>query len=252
MAVDYAKAVKYAIFSKEVYQTFDDRIAFSGLTERPILITDAGTDTQCALLLEGTALTIVFRGSESRVDWETNFDSPQERAEFDQQIIREEIVNNQQQVYPYTGTSTSGATMHQGFVRAYFAVRNQIHEYIRNHELSSVTATGHSLGGALATLCAVDVQYNFANQVTIDIYTYGAPKVGNEGFRDSFNRRVPNSYRFVHGMDIVPELPRWWQNYRHVEREIRIGRRFSWNFVSQRFKDHAIDKYIEVLKQSLP
>lgn len=139
--------------------------------------------------------------------------------------------------------------MHTGFVTAYFAVRDQIHHYIQNSAVSTVVATGHSLGGALATLCAVDIQYNFSDKVTIEAFTYGAPKVGNDGFRDSYNQRVPNSYRVVHGMDIVPELPRWWQGYRAVDKEFRIGQRFSINFITQRFKDHAIDRYIAVLRQ---
>jgi hypothetical protein len=50
-------------------------------------------------------------------------------------------------------------------------------------------------------------------------------------------------------MDMVAELPRPWQGgYHHVDKEFRIGRRFSLNFVSDRFKDHAIARYIEVLK----
>jgi predicted lipase len=163
-------------------------------------------------------------------------------------VIQQEIKANDEKVYPYTGESSSNALMHRGFVSAYFSVRSQIHEYLESHPLTGIVAAGHSLGGALATLCAVDIQYNFA-QLEIEAYTYGAPKVGNDGFRDSFNRRVPNSFRFVQGMDIVPELPRWWQGYRHVDLEVRIGKRFDINFVSQRFKDHAIEKYIEVLTE---
>lgn len=247
MAVDYSKAVKCALFCQEVYRNFS-MVVFDGLVETPVLISEDRTDTQCAILPEGSGITIVFRGSDSSFDWETNFDTQQERAEFDQQIIREEIVAEQEQVYPYPQPSSSNALMHRGFVRAYFSIRDQIHEYVNNHEITSVTTTGHSLGGALATLCAVDIQYNFENKVSIEAYTFGAPKVGNDGFRESFNRRVPNSYRFVHGMDIVAELPRWWQGYRHVDTELRIGSRLSLNFLSARFKDHAIDKYINLLK----
>ncbi|XGV95279.1 MAG: lipase family protein [Leptolyngbya sp. BL-A-14] len=248
MDVNYAKAVKYAVYSKEVYQDFNS-ITFGGLAEKPNLINEASTDTQCALLTEGNALTIAFRGSSSDTDWKTDFESQTERVKFDQNVIQEDIVGKQQKVYPYEAGSESGAEMHQGFVRAYFSVRPKIHDYLKSHDIASVTVTGHSLGGALAILCAVDIQYNFASKVPlIEVYTYGAPKVGNDAFRDSFNRRVPNSYRFVHGMDLVPELPRWWQGYRQVEKEFRIGQRFSLNFITQRFKDHAIDKYIEVLK----
>lgn len=248
MAIDYAKAIKYATFCKKVYENFDN-LRFDDLAVKPILISEPITDTQCAILTEGSTATIVFRGSESSQDWETNFDTSQEVAQFDHKVVNELIVESQEKVYPYAGSSSSGALMHRGFVSAYFAVRDQIHNYIKDHIVSSVIATGHSLGGALATLCAVDMQYNFADKVTIEAYTYGAPKVGNDGFRDSYNRRVPNSYRVIHGMDIVPELPRWWQGYRAVDRELRIGQRFSLNFISRRFKDHAIDRYIAELKQ---
>ncbi len=250
MQIDYSKALKYAIFCKKVYESFST-VQFDGITEKPVLISEPQTDTQCAILPEGAATTIVFRGSESSEDWETDFNTALERAQFDQKVIRELIVGPQEKTYPYAGPSSSGALMHRGFVAAYFAVREQIHDYINNYAVSSVVTTGHSLGGALATLCAVDIQYNFSDKVTtIEAYTYGAPKVGNDGFRDSYNERVPKSYRVVHGMDIVPELPRWWQGYRAVDKEFRIGQRFSLNFISQRFKDHAIDRYIEVLKQS--
>lgn len=246
MPVDYSKAVSCAIFCQEVYQNFDS-IRFNNFQDKPFLISNAQTDTQCAILPDGGNVTIVFRGSESQFDWETDFDTRQERAEFDKQVIKDEIVSDKEKVYPYESGSSSGALMHRGFVRAYFSVRDQIHDYVKTHEISSITTTGHSLGGALATLCAVDIQYNFA-KVAVEAYTYGAPKVGNEAFKESFNRRVPNSYRFAHGMDIVVELPRWWQGYRHVDQEIRIGRRFSLTFISSRFKDHAMDAYISVLK----
>jgi triacylglycerol lipase len=249
MNIDYARALRYATFCKTVYENFSGNIHFNGITEEPVLLSDPETDTQVAILPEGTAATIVFRGSESSEDWETDFNTKLEQAQFDQKVIRELIVGPQQKVYPYGEASSSGALMHSGFVKAYFAVRDQIHAYIKTHPVSRVVTTGHSLGGALATLCAVDVQYNFSDTVKIEAFTYGAPKVGNDGFRDSYNQRVPHSYRVVNGMDIVPEVPRWWQGYRAVNTEFRIGQRFSMNFISQRFKDHAIDRYIETLKQ---
>lgn len=248
MPIDYSEALKYAIFCQKIYENFST-VQFDGISVRPILISEPITDTQCAILTDKATAAIVFRGSESSEDWETDFNTTLERAQFQQKVVRELIVEPQEKTYPYSEASSSGALMHRGFVTAYFAVREQIHDYMRNSAVTSVVATGHSLGGALATLCAVDIQYNFSEKVTIEAYTYGAPKVGNDGFRDSYNRRVPNSYRVVHGMDIVPELPRWWQGYRAVDQEFRIGQRFSLNFVSQRFKDHAIERYVAVLKQ---
>jgi triacylglycerol lipase len=248
--MDYSKAIQCAILSREVYQDLS-QLRFSQFPNlKPFPIDQANTDTQCAILLDRDAMYIVFRGSEKQLDWDTNLDFTQEVFEFKQEVIREQIVEDQEKIYPYAAKSRSGAKMHRGFTTAFLSVRDRIHEFIKNNPASRVTVTGHSLGGALATLCAVDLQFNFSDQFSIDIYTFGAPRVGNDGFTDSFDRRMPESYRFINGMDIVPALPRWWQGYRHVNKEYRLGKRFSLNFLSQRFADHKIDHYIDAMKQA--
>ena len=70
--------------------------------------------------------------------------------------------------------------------------------------------TGHSLGGAMATLASVrltDEGYKVRA-----VYTYGSPRVGDRVFRDSY--RLAN-YRFVNDNDLVPHLPFRWC-YKHV------------------------------------
>jgi predicted lipase len=250
LIMDYSRALKCAQLSQEVYQDLSG-IQFTGFPDiTPNCIDQSDTDTQCAVLVDApeNGLYIVFRGSENRADWDTNLNLEKEVIDFQQEVIQEQIVENQETVYPYAGESKSGAKMHRGFVSAYMSVRNPIHTCLKNQSATHVVVTGHSLGGALATLAAVDLQYNFGNQAKIEIYTFGAPRVGNGGFRDSFNRRVPNSYRFIYGMDIVPALPRPWQGYSHVDKEYRLGSRFSLNFLSRRFKDHQIQNYIDALK----
>ncbi|GAB4384667.1 MAG: lipase family protein [Elainellaceae cyanobacterium] len=249
--VDYTKAYRCALLSQEVYRDFST-LKFSEFPNiTPDFIDQTNTDTQCAILSDTTGKTvyIAFRGSEKRLDWDTNLNLEQGVVNFQERVIQDKIVQQREQVYPYAGESSSGAKMHSGFSAAYMSVRKQIHEYLSTHDAATVTTTGHSLGGALATLCAVDVQYNFADKVAIDVYTFGSPRVGNDGFRDSFNRRVPDSFRFVYGMDIVAALPRPWQGYRHVDKEYRLGPRFSINFLSQRFKDHEISNYVKALKE---
>lgn len=250
-SIDYTKALKCAILSQEIYQDFE-QIQFSEFPDvTPELIDHAGTDTQCTILLDDRddSLYIVFRGSNSPIDWDHNFDFEQDVVNFEREIIRDRVIQNQQQIYPYDQESRSRVRMHHGFSRCYLSIRPKIHNYLQHHTVSNVTVAGHSLGGALATLCAVDIQYNFSDRIAIDVYTFGAPKVGGDSFRKSFNRRVPNSYRFVYGMDIVPALPRIWQGYRHINTENRLGKRLSLKFISQRFKDHVITNYVTALKE---
>ncbi len=58
--------------------------------------------------------------------------------------------------------------------------------------------TGHSMGGALASLVA-------AGRTPAALYTFGAPRVGNRDFVEAL--RVVPSFRIVNASDIVATLP---------------------------------------------
>ena len=74
------------------------------------------------------------------------------------------------------------------------------------HPVSSVKICGHSLGGALATLLALDVAANtaFTNPA---VYTYGSPRTGDSLFAATYDQVVKNSWRVANRLDIVPALP---------------------------------------------
>ena len=72
--------------------------------------------------------------------------------------------------------------------------------------VSSLTICGHSLGGALATLLALDVAANtsFKNPT---VYTYASPRTGDSSFASTYNQVVKKTFRIANRMDIVPKLP---------------------------------------------
>jgi triacylglycerol lipase len=90
--------------------------------------------------------------------------------------------------------------------------------------------TGHSLGGALATLCAIDVAANSKFHAPI-VYTIGSPRVGDAAFCNAFNRKVKYSWRIYNEVDLVTRVPpvtyvspitgRVW-HYEHVRSEYRL------------------------------
>jgi len=71
--------------------------------------------------------------------------------------------------------------------------------------------TGHSLGGALATLAALDASTSKKIPVTSGsspyLITYGSPRVGNYYFAMSVNTIIPVMFRVTHYNDIVPHVP---------------------------------------------
>lgn len=169
------------------------------------------TDTQAFAIIVNSILVIVFRGTEQKLqDWATD-------------------LNGFHQVYPYANTN-SKITVHQGVLKAYHSIRDQIHEIVKNsyERITTINCVGHSLGGGLATLCAVDMQYNFITR-NVKCYTYGALKVGNKAFVESYNRRLPDTYRFYIIRDVVPNLPPYWielktkGGYYHVSKGISLG-----------------------------
>lgn len=72
--------------------------------------------------------------------------------------------------------------------------------------VNSVAICGHSLGGALATLLALDVAVNTAYK-TPAVYTFGSPRTGDSLFAGTYDQVVTNSYRIANRLDIVPALP---------------------------------------------
>jgi hypothetical protein len=72
--------------------------------------------------------------------------------------------------------------------------------------VSSLTICGHSLGGALATLLALDVAANttFTNPT---VYTYASPRTGDPLFASTYDQVVKNSFRIANRIDLVPKLP---------------------------------------------
>ena len=110
---------------------------------------------------------------------------------------------------------------YRGFLKAYMTTREFIHSTIRkelSEELGDVLVTGHSLGGALASLCAYDLQIHTLipinkeletigtglgrnrkriRQLHLSLYSYGSPKVGNNNFVNLYNDTVPDTFRLV-------------------------------------------------------
>lgn len=87
---------------------------------------------------------------------------------------------------------------------------------------TSLTICGHSLGGALATLLALDVAANaeaaFQNPI---VYTYASPRTGDEQFIAKYNQLVATTNRLVDNADLVPQLPSD-PPYKHVGEAIEM------------------------------
>ncbi|HZC54273.1 MAG TPA: lipase family protein [Mycobacterium sp.] len=94
-----------------------------------------------------------------------------------------------------TGTATDSPTVVSALAKLAFP-----------RPVTSVTICGHSLGGALATLLALDVATNTVFKAPA-VYTYGSPRTGDSLFASTYDQVVTDSYRIANRLDIVPALP---------------------------------------------
>ena len=178
-------------------------------------------ETQGFIASTGKKMLIVFRGSDSLKDWVTN-------ARFKKRVLPYDVMNSRIRV-------------HSGFIEAYHLIRDFIHAHIETHKPEEVIVTGHSLGGALAILCALDIEYNF--DVKPKCIVFGCPRVGNLHFKRSFNRRIPDLTRVVNGCDIVTRIPSIFMLYFHAGRKFNIGTKRWYTRLTGSILDHFQDNY---------
>lgn len=136
--------------------------------------------------------------------------------------------------YEGSQIADDASCVHYGFLRAYHAVRDAVLSAVDSVVGESLPEyrlyfVGHSLGGALATLCAADFAAFHTEYVNnIACLSYGSPKVGNTGFARRYNKLVKNSFRVVNDSDVVVRMPksigeRNCERYHHVGRTVLIN-----------------------------
>jgi len=125
-------------------------------------------------------------------------------------------------IKPYA--NCENCEVHSGFDDCWQDMRPDVdrltHDLLARYPNATLHVTGHSLGAAIAQLCAVDMTLSL-NVSMGAIYTFGEPRVGNQAFRDFYVATLPNgSWRVIHYADPVPHLPWESMGYYHEPTEV--------------------------------
>ena len=107
-----------------------------------------------------------------------------------------------------------GVLCHSGFYNIYSTLQKQIRDEVINLGSVSIYISGHSLGGALATLCAYDLAY-----LKPKLFTYGSPRVFNTKGSQILNEEISEIQRVYNTEDIFTTVPlplAFDENYEHV------------------------------------
>lgn len=139
-------------------------------------------------------------------------------------------------------------------------------EEVLSYNTQPLWFCGHSLGGAMATLCAHRCYRSYIRSNPAELYTFGSPRVGDLAYvRDA---QLPH-YRWVNNCDLVPRMPPPWFGFRHTGEEVYLDRRgrlresTGWRRIRDRllgmldglrrgridaFSDHGIHQYVEAIR----
>jgi triacylglycerol lipase len=159
--------------------------------ERYVGESAAPADTQVPIAFiatSGNAIYVVFRGTKTISEWISD-------ATFAQVD------------YSYV---TNGGKTETGFTEIYATIRSGIIDKVAGlaagGSYTTLYVTGHSLGGALATVAAPELAAK-TPQLRPIVYTFAAPRAGNPVFTLNFNSSVTTSWRVANTNDEAPKVP---------------------------------------------
>lgn len=177
-------------------------------------------------------VVVVWRGTEGWRDWVQDLET------FDKET------------YPYA----NAGKVHQGFLDLYKSdpcrepLMAALEGLVKDKDFDVMHVTGHSLGGSLAVLNALDIATNLGVQPIM--WTFGGPRVGNTHFKKAFDKAVESCVRVVNKPDKVPKVPPWEFGYHHVkgQYEIDSSKVAKHGLVCY----HTMPTYLHMLESSSP
>ena len=193
----------------------------------------AGSDTQGYVAVRrgqegGPGMAVLaFRGTQQIKDWMTNLDA----ATVPVSSSRGETLGN----------------VHRGFNEAFLSVSDQIGPLLEGDEELPLFITGHSLGGALATLAT----WYLKGDSLAACYTFGAPRVGDNGLMDRFRTPI---YRIVNGADPIPFVPPSGRTVSFAKHALRLvgtiigplERVANWLIKYQGYRHYGFQRYLTI------
>lgn len=143
-------------------------------------------DTQAFVLEKADEIYVVFQGSQSPFDWFKNF------------------------CLELKGISDVGHH-HTGFMdvseKSFSQIGVHLLELMKKNSKAKVVLTGHSLGGAMATMYAFLLKQKYSDINIKSLITFGQPRCGDKPFSEYLNSLNIDYKRFINFGDYISDTP---------------------------------------------
>ena len=137
--------------------------------------------------------------------------------------------------------SKTEGKVHMGFKIELRKLWSDISGILEKKKQQQIWITGHSLGGAMATICASRLRGEPKGNIKA-LYTYGSPKVGGKKFVWNLDVIELEHHRFVNNNDIVTKVPLALMMYKHcgdlcyINYHGNIRKMTTWQRIKDQFR----------------
>ncbi|MEO8255643.1 MAG: lipase family protein [Flavobacterium sp.] len=261
MNSDFKRYLELAKVCKAVYGSpvRQDLIKYNGIAMKGQKIIHGSLNRGfCRLFWNDETIIIAFRGTRESQDWKiSNLKMFPVALKSCNNIIKIRVHRGFQKTLYFKDKTTK--------LSSFEALFKHIEDLdlLKNRK---IIITGHSLGGAIATLFCVKVRSLMPNVIEnqlAEVVLFGSPAVGLKKFKQFYGNLNEKTIRIINGSDVVPFTPPFL--YHHIGSEIwlnedDIKNNKSWiprllyalklpmkNFIN----DHGMKSYIESLNSKI-
>ncbi len=198
-----------------------------------ISLIDKNYDSYCVpsdiiINAEKQYICVLFRGTNCYNDWVHN-------AQFSKHNIKKRI------------------SVHKGFCKQmfennqYVVLYSQLWRLMELHPTYDLYITGHSSGGALATLFGYLISLEIVDR-PIQVVSFASPRIGNLAFKRDFGKRLNlKHWRITNQHDCIPRIPYF--GFHHVGHKIYIKKQ-SYICCCKDYCNHMSNSYHKSLLDS--
>jgi len=186
----------------------------------------SGRSADYAISRTGRRIYLFFEWSDGAADWKNNLN------------------------FPARAYSSGGEAwfVHRGFLGVWKSVRHEIisavSEIVLRYPTDEIICVGYSHGAALAGLCTEQMEFLYAEKISVRGYGFGCPKFIWGKLPNAVSKRFSGFLPIRNREDIVTFLPPGIFGYSHPSPLLRIGEKGKYSPIGA----HYPEAYLEETK----